>query len=1309
MNKKEFINGLFKENSTYSTERQAAIVANLLNTVSSDIYSESQRFIFELIQNADDASINTNNEIHFDFLSDKLIVSHNGKPFDENDILSIAGAGDSTKQNDPTKTGYKGIGFKSVFGKSEKVIIFSGGYQLRFDKSAHKTKLPWQIIPIWTELNELTKDIQKSLTLNKHNVSTIIEINNPKNLLNELLELVDSAQILLFLRRVSKISISSDGSTIFTIEKKITSQDTNYNEINLFKNNQKNSSWITKTFEGITIPPETKNELLLDDKTPEKLKTSNFTEISFAAKIDNGKLKGLEYNESLIFTYLPTKVYEFKFPFLINGSFLTNAAREGLHEDRIWNQWLFHLAADKLIDWLSLLAKSKFKDQILQLLPNKNQNIHNDLMVSFHKSLEQCINQKAFIPCSRTTKLKKASEVIVDETGLSELSFISTQTLVDFINKKQKAKFKPDSFISIRTKGADNLRSYNAMFFEVDALEDFFQSDVFKNNHKPSDNYALIEYFHDIAVKDESRVWNEKLKSIPFIFSKGKKLKCPKAVCFPTIDYKTDFGDGLSVIHTDVYSKIDNNSRIKNWLELLGVKEPSDEAYLENEIIGDIEKCITKSNYLKITRYIFNLHKKALLSEWHYDQLRDFKIYTTKKEFKPAKECYLSDFYEPALRLEKVNEAGSYVSPYYLEKEDLISEWKTFFIKIGISENISIIHFNTKITDNDGIEEEYFIQVSDDAKSGHKYPHLISRYNTIRISKIRFSEHAKEYSFSKIFWQQVFKTISPHQSEHAMMNWGYFFSVHYVKNYFYWCLENSKIYPSTTKKCLSARELFINDKEILEIAGMHLPVFDYPEPLPKEWKKIIPFKKKLELNDYLDILRKISLQKNKKYDEKNPKVTGKKNIELVYNKLTESLQNYSHEDKSEISNWAKVNKILSKNDEFENPSELYWIKGNSATLNSDLNTVFVPDELCNNIYLEELLTLFGVNIISEYKVITIDPTINDSLKNAIYSISPYLAAIIEKKEGESFNNYFHKLKNHIKKLKLIQAESIKLTVLHNKQQKVISMPDSHFDQNENVLYFTGNWKSPKTQYTLIDDLAKALQIDKYREELRLLLQLNPEEINEFLLSKFDVNVEDIEKLPAISEFLTKLTPPTEEDIIPSDTNILTDSTSIRTRISVNEEAQEIIFDTLKRNNFIVDSRYKITYTILEGIKNPDGKPIKVVVKSAKAGNIYFTPLEWLTLAEEDSQLFILTAGNIVRNVTINDLQKANLEFHMRFNTEQFVFSNLNKLASLFRNLPYTHFIFTAPDSTTDYLQQFGLSKRNKSLIDPSSDDTNLLL
>ncbi|WP_461643946.1 hypothetical protein [Labilibaculum euxinus] len=81
MEKKLFIEDLYNKRSDFNDPDQAETMSNLLDTVSSDIYSESQRFVFELIQNADDAAEDIDNEVHFEFFNDFLIVSHNGQPF----------------------------------------------------------------------------------------------------------------------------------------------------------------------------------------------------------------------------------------------------------------------------------------------------------------------------------------------------------------------------------------------------------------------------------------------------------------------------------------------------------------------------------------------------------------------------------------------------------------------------------------------------------------------------------------------------------------------------------------------------------------------------------------------------------------------------------------------------------------------------------------------------------------------------------------------------------------------------------------------------------------------------------------------------------------------------------------------------------------------------------------------------------------------------------------------------------------------------------------------------------------------------
>ena len=129
-----FIDKLHERKTTFPAPEEAIDKANACNLLSRDIYTDSTRFIYELLQNADDASCKQGSlTFQIDFANDYLIVSHNGKPFDEDDVESICSIGNGNKTTDSEQTGFKGIGFKSVFAYSDMVIIKSGNFYFKFE------------------------------------------------------------------------------------------------------------------------------------------------------------------------------------------------------------------------------------------------------------------------------------------------------------------------------------------------------------------------------------------------------------------------------------------------------------------------------------------------------------------------------------------------------------------------------------------------------------------------------------------------------------------------------------------------------------------------------------------------------------------------------------------------------------------------------------------------------------------------------------------------------------------------------------------------------------------------------------------------------------------------------------------------------------------------------------------------------------------------------------------------------------------------------------------------------------------------
>lgn len=229
------------------------MIANLMREIGKGMYSSKQRMIFELLQNADDAPGKEKVEFHIDINGPYFFVMHDGAPFNKDDVEAITSAAESTKRGDNKKTGYKGIGFKSVFTDSTEVWINSGGYRFAFQRNNNlfdnfddfyfsserykkypefveedklkfrnqrlrfngSTDIPWQVIPLWhdqlpsefnnSNFNNFNNPVQFALNIGESNIAEYkIAIDN----------ITKRPQFLLFLRNTSKFRAPKNGVTV---------------------------------------------------------------------------------------------------------------------------------------------------------------------------------------------------------------------------------------------------------------------------------------------------------------------------------------------------------------------------------------------------------------------------------------------------------------------------------------------------------------------------------------------------------------------------------------------------------------------------------------------------------------------------------------------------------------------------------------------------------------------------------------------------------------------------------------------------------------------------------------------------------------------------------------------------------------------------------------------------------------------------------------------------------------------------------------------------------------------------------------
>lgn len=102
---------------------KAVSLSHAEELLSRRVYTQPGHFMFELLQNAEDARAST---FRVRFESDRIEVWHNGLPFDLRDLVGVTSIGQTTKRKN--QIGFFGVGFKSVYEVTERPQIVSDVY-----------------------------------------------------------------------------------------------------------------------------------------------------------------------------------------------------------------------------------------------------------------------------------------------------------------------------------------------------------------------------------------------------------------------------------------------------------------------------------------------------------------------------------------------------------------------------------------------------------------------------------------------------------------------------------------------------------------------------------------------------------------------------------------------------------------------------------------------------------------------------------------------------------------------------------------------------------------------------------------------------------------------------------------------------------------------------------------------------------------------------------------------------------------------------------------------------------------------------
>lgn len=1254
MNLKNKISQIFKTNSGYSDPSHAANQACSLDAISKDLYTDSTRFIYELLQNADDSAIDQHSiNVWIKIIDNNLIFAHSGKPFDERDVQGICNINNGTKKKDITKTGYKGIGFKSVFAQSEKVIIFSNREYFKFDinlkydwpwpepqeewerKNERPFQYPWQIIPIYMYENEIETNIRDYLNSTRANVATIIALKHKEQIENSLKELSQKTNMFLFLKNISSISFDIKKNMDISINR----QDNG--KISLYYNKDK-SDWLVKNFEVI-IPEEIKSSLSSESQNiPEKFKEITKLDITLSTCLENESIVKLHKEDRPLYSYLPTNETKYDLPVLVNASFLTTANRESLHTQSTWNQWLFGEIGIKIFKWIAELVQSDYQWQAYNLLPDKISE--DSLGKEFNKAIDEALDTIPFV-VARNGKLIKIKDTIIDFTSLSEKSFVGEENIKKQLISKEDYKNK---FFVKNTSNGQKFVHWGALSFKWKDVPDLFSSDLFQKNHSVEDNIALIEFFYELNNFDQyNALKTEEIKKTPFIFDHKKTLCVPQKISFPSAgDTKwNNQNTDLSFVHEYIQTWLRNKLGIRTWLENLGVTEKTDTTYIEQIIIPKIKTYITNENAISTIQDLFKLYEKGDLKKDVIEKLSELKLLTTKGNLKPANTCHLSNLYDPRFKIEEILNLDIFVSEQYCTKEYDKSTCKSFFKMMGVKGDAAITSYSNKINIEAliklGLQQNYF-----NAEDKYFQPFQSTFHADYfkNITTISYIEHTKNnIKFSIALWKDFIDNNEPSQIETSSTAfWGNSgmpgrTTGNQVQNYIPWYIKNIPCIPTTQGSCSKSSDIFLNTKEIKDIGGNYLPIFEGVE-LNADWRAFFNFKTKLELTDYLSILNEISLETNENNISR---------VHAIYTCLLDACMNWGEDEIQTVKTWSASNKLLNIHNQFiECKSLKYFIDGNEAIFQEQFAFISLSPKNKQHPSLEKFLSYLDIQILrqSNFELIPVDVSECSELKKHLINILPYFKIWV--KHDEKNIETFRALED-------LQLNISQLNINHAIELQ-IRYEDLDFTKNTNVhlddekLYVTKPWNSNSVLMTLPTHLCRFLSLEGQDKKLDFLLRSTIAEIQNYFSQENihipeDVLNQYVDELPSnqtittisgLDDAFTTQRKLPREYFHQSQTDL---EKKLYAKSIISRSVKNIIQYLKSLKGYDCSSQYQIADSIIGGIKK-DGHEITIVARPSDNNEvILFYQSEFDVLSHTDAEFWYEDEKNPPRQMRIGQL------------------------------------------------------------------------
>ncbi len=711
---------------------------NQANAESSTMREYRGRYVFELIQNANDAVRDARQQggtydrrsyrVRIQLTEQALIIANDGIPFLEKDVDSIYRWGESSK--DPNKSvGYKGIGFKSVLEITESPQIFSSIVQFHFDHATCYTrirkivgkkpdlKLPITrfVFPFSVDAVEMPdRDLVSSL-LNSQGYSTVIRLPllkkiKPEEILQRIEQDLDPA-LLLFLNGIDEIEFWTHGKCQRTLARKIDLRRRSIGQgqdVTLLENKIAVSRWLL--FDAPKHPVDIGADIeKIRDNAWSRVKKVGFG-LAFPLN-EQGHLK-IDADYSNLFVYFPTDVNS-GLRFRVHADFFIDAARKTIPSLR-YNSWLADQIADFLRKTVIPELLKRFPDNvslIRMLVPEPRQEFAGELQASLLKTL----GDTPFVQDSQR-ELATPSKLLLVPDGLhGQLTEFHRYFPEDELLHLKRGRRFPnrqlygylDCIAFLSTLGAHLL-----VCEDVFKLFDRFHPVTQPNDYQ--DFYQFLWNWREGQPDYSARSsFSEKLSKATFIItSNGDWIRPRERLYHAKLRFETPNmprAIKAQLAHPLVYGDKGTTSPA---YQLLNTLSPKVRDYDAAEIIrSSIVSLFDKENFTKLSaeeraeiyRYLFGYWQSQRAGSSEIERLLKRVLVPARlvsdrraQIWSPANETYLSSIWSKDNRLEELYEGLECPFLYEINgleiAENERADWAQFWQWLGVSNSPRFLH-----------------------------------------------------------------------------------------------------------------------------------------------------------------------------------------------------------------------------------------------------------------------------------------------------------------------------------------------------------------------------------------------------------------------------------------------------------------------------------------------------------------------------------------------------------------------------------------------------------------------------------------